>query len=936
MLEDLTTDINGKELAFKGDSSLKQCGAKLAFTKEHTEEFLKCSSDWKYFIEKYHHIISLDDGITKIKLRPYQLKLIENYISHRFNIVLASRQCGKTESYVGFILHYILFNENKSVAILANKLKTTKGILQKVKQSYSLLPKFIQQGVKTWNKTEIVLENGCSVFASATTGSSIRSGSANIVIIDECAFIQSNTWTDFYESTYPTISSSKESKVIMVSCVIKDTFVFSDKGLTQIKNLINPNKNKGYEVEKYVIRGKDKLRTGNIMYNNGLAKTKILNTSFGELECSLSHKLWSCVNGIYGWHKADEIKVNDFISLEYNMNIFGNNDVINFNPLISSNRIKNTFKCEKIDKDIAYFLGLFISKGYCEKIFAKNGKLKDSKIVITSEDSLETILNKLNLTFSCRDEIHYIINSTQLMLFFEFLGFDFNKKENEKLIPDRLLQMSKENIIALLQGIFDGNGDSKIVNGTVSYTSESKTLVYQVKMLLLNLGLLTDIKKNITLSNDKVHSTDYIASMNTYYSKIYYDLIGFRIERKQIKRDNLKKSNGSKDLFDLIPYAKKILKLKNPKENIKWFSVNEISYSENEVYDFSLPDDDKDEWCHSVLYNGYIGHQTPNGMNHFYKFWEDSINKKNVYKNTRVDWWEVPGRDEKWKEETIANTSVVSFAQEFGNDFCGSVATLIDPLKLKEVKFSPSLEVSNIHNRISEEYHRFIKIYKEPIKGHIYSIGVDSCKMTEENSGDALGMQVIDITKFPYEQVATFFAKEGFNYLFAPEIAVSLGNYYNSAYMFVENNEVGQEVANAIHFDYEYENIYFEKGNTAGYRTTKRTKRLGCTNLKLLIEKNKIILNDFDTISQLSTFIKVKNSFKAENSYQDDLVMALISAIFFMINKDLDIGELEDTQTMLSILKNEKEEIEETPTFGVLPSDEYEEHSQIDIDGFSW
>ena len=185
-IEDITTDIDGNILAFKCDESLKQCGAKLNYTKEQIEEYVNCSKDWLYFIEKYHHILSLDEGITKINLRDYQKELIKNFIEHRFNIVLAARQCGKTESYVGFVLWYILFNKAKSVSILANKLKTTKGILRKIKQSYSLLPKFLQQGIKTWNTTEIVLENDCCVYACATTSSSIRSGSSNIVIIDEC------------------------------------------------------------------------------------------------------------------------------------------------------------------------------------------------------------------------------------------------------------------------------------------------------------------------------------------------------------------------------------------------------------------------------------------------------------------------------------------------------------------------------------------------------------------------------------------------------------------------------------------------------------------------------------------------------------------------------------------------------------------------------
>jgi len=328
---------------------------------------------------------------------------------------------------------------------------------------------------------------------------------------------------------------------------------------------------------------------------------------------------------------------------------------------------------------------------------------------------------------------------------------------------------------------------------------------------------------------------------------------------------------------------------------------------------------------------------TPNGMNHFYKDWTDAIEGRNKFHPIKVDWWQVPGRDEKWKEETIANIGMQRFLQEYQNSFLGSIATLIEPEIVRELKHKQEIEHPRIFSNIPEEYYKFLKIYEEPKKGHTYTIGVDSCKMTEENSGDALGMQVLDITAYPFKQVATFFAKEGFNYLFSPEMAFKLGMYYNEAYMFVENNEIGQEVANMIHFDYEYENIYFEKGNLPGYRTTKKTKRMGCTNLKMLLEKNQLVLNDFDTISQLSTFIKVKDSYKAESGYQDDLVMALISALFFLMSKTLDISEIADPQKLISVIKAEKDqEMEETPAFGYLPDDEFDNEIKTDADGFTW
>ena len=216
-------------------------------------------------------------------------------------------------------------------------------------------------------------------------------------------------------------------------------------------------------------------------------------------------------------------------------------------------------------------------------------------------------------------------------------------------------------------------------------------------------------------------------------------------------------------------------------------------------------------------------------------------------------------------------------------------------------------------------------------QGREYVIGADTAKMTEDNAGDALGMQILDVTTLPFKQVATFFAKDGISYLQSPDIICKLGNYYNTAMVFIENNEIGQEVANMCHFDYEYENIYFEKGNLPGYRTTKKTKRLGCTNLKILIESLKLSINDFDTISQLSTFIRVKDSYKAESGYQDDVVMSLIGSLYFMLAQGIEVSGLSsdkiletfNTNNMLNPENLEKDD--DVPALGFLPEDDLEE-----------
>lgn len=545
-LPDFQYDILGKELSFNGNTNLKGAGTNLPYTKEHIGEFMKCAKDWRYFAETYYKILSLTDGMITPTLRNYQIKMIDNYVNKRFNIVLATRQAGKSTSFEIFVCWLILFHKDQRVAILANKAEQSRDILRKIKEAYELLPMWLKQGVKTWNVGSIKIENGSMVIASSTSSTAIRGRSISTLIIDERAFIPQNLWDSFLSSVYPTVSSSKTSRVIYVS--------------------------------------------------------------------------------------------------------------------------------------------------------------------------------------------------------------------------------------------------------------------------------------------------------------------------------------------------------------------------------------------------------TFNGLNHFYQDWQKSNSTdpkvKSEFTPIRVDWWEVPGRDEAWKEETISNIGITKFRQEYGNEALGSIATLVEPETIVGLTFKDPLLDTKFHNIMNPRLHPYINVFEEPKPKHQYVIGVDSAKMTADSTGDALGMQVLDVTEFPIKQVATIFIKQGISYLQSPEIIITLGKYYNMAMIFIENNEIGQEVANMVHFDLEYENTYFEKGNLPGFRTTKKTKRLGCTNLKLLLENSKLVLNDFHTISQLSTFIKKKDSYQAEVGYQDDLIMSLIAALFIFLTQGLDIGLVENNtdlgkKIMNSELTNPVED--DSPAF-VLPDDEYGGHEE----DFSW
>ena len=270
---------------------------------------------------------------------------------------------------------------------------------------------------------------------------------------------------------------------------------------------------------------------------------------------------------------------------------------------------------------------------------------------------------------------------------------------------------------------------------------------------------------------------------------------------------------------------------------------------------------------------------TPNGMNLFYKIWTDATNKKNNYVPFEIHWSMVPGRDETWKEETIKNTSEHQFRQEFETEFLGSSNTLISAQKLQQLVYQEA---------IAE--HDKVKIYKLPVKNdkpHIYGMFVD---VSEGKGLDSSTFSIIDMTTMPYEQVATYKSSSISTLLF-PTVIYNAARMYNDAYVLVEINNTPQ-IADILHQDLEYENLFkvftgnkkpqqlsagFARGIQMGLKMSTQVKRIGCSNLKTLIEGNKLIINDFDTISELTTFVASKTSFAAEDDANDDMVMGLVT-----------------------------------------------------------
>ena len=203
--------------SYLGNQNIKGSNVKVSFTPEQVEEYIKCSEDPIYFIENYVKIVNLDEGLVNFKMYDFQKDMIRTVHNDRFVIAKLPRQTGKSTSVVSYLLHFVLFKDNMSVAILANKQDIARDLLGKLKVAYEYLPKWLQQGVVEWNKGSILLENGSRVKAAATSSSAIRGGSYNCIFLDEFAYVPPHIADEFYSSVYPTISSGQETKILIVS-----------------------------------------------------------------------------------------------------------------------------------------------------------------------------------------------------------------------------------------------------------------------------------------------------------------------------------------------------------------------------------------------------------------------------------------------------------------------------------------------------------------------------------------------------------------------------------------------------------------------------------------------------------------------------------------------------------------------------------------------
>ena len=658
---------------------------------ELLNEYVRCLTDIAYYGERYCEAFDQTrDGMVPLKVFPKQKELLKHYQQHKLSIVLKPRQAGVSTVTALFVAHKILFSDKDhpvKILVVANKLATANEFIKKIKGYIESRPAWLNvEYGDTKNKSEISIvdENGAFIGgakASATSIDALRGYTPTHLVMDEAAFIANGA--ELWGSAGASLS-----------CVNPETtYLLTDNGLTLFEDFLDKKEKFGINLKSNIICDENgELTESTLVYRSEPSKTVKLKTKLGfEIECTEIHKFR---DEKFNWIESKDIKVGTKLTSQFNQNIFGQNDelITNYNFHGNNKTLKIPNKITD-DLDFGYLLGLFLAEGNYNK----------SGIQITNSDNyiinfLTEELKKFNIIFKEEKKYKYRFNSHELRALLLFIGFD-KVKAPLKIIPRFILQAKKEVIIPFLQGLFDGDGCAS-KDGNIFYSTTSKNMAKQLQLILLNLGIISTIKsdsrkpgKNSVCTNKDKITITYRINIYGKHALKFYNEIGFRLERKQIrsisllnKKDNsrvtypdrkllikfLKDEGHSFKNFRLIEKFRrgykdtlsfetidKLLNILKNKEAIKYleelkkyyqyYYIDEVESVENgygEMYDIHVPKNN------SYFSNGLISHNTgggaifistPNGLDPlYYETYEGAKKGDNDFKIFEMQWWQDP------------------------------------------------------------------------------------------------------------------------------------------------------------------------------------------------------------------------------------------------------------------------------------------------------
>jgi len=527
--------LNKNNQGYRNNPKLKPPGIELQYTKEQLDEYIKCANDPVYFCNKYIKVKSLDKGIMPFEVYDYQQKFVDYIHKNRFVISKWPRQSGKSTSVIGYICHYITFNQSVSVAILANRLKTAKDELySKLQLAYENLPQFLQQGVVEWNKTSLKLENGSRVVCDATSSGAIRGGSFNFLLLDEYAFLPSHVAEEFYASTYPTISAGTTTKLVIVS---------TPNGMNHFHKLwVDANRAEGHKLKnKFIpieVSWRDvPITSGGRKRDDVWAAEQIANTSPEQFEQEYGCSFLGSSNTLIATSKLNVLAPEEFLQEDSDgLRIF-----------------------ELPKKDEIYFLQADVSRGQGSDYSAFtviNGTSAPYKVVASYRNNAVSPFNFPNVIKKVGERYNnaYVLVETN-DIGGQVSSILYNDLEYENVLMTKIMGRKGQ---MLSQGFAGGRSEMGL--RTTAQTKKLgcaifKRLVEEDKILInderILSELITFVSKSNTFKAEEGHNDDLVMTLVFFAWLTRQEYFADLIESAKFNYEEAKKPEDDNTLFML-------------------------------------------------------------------------------------------------------------------------------------------------------------------------------------------------------------------------------------------------------------------------------------------------------------------------------------------------------------------------------------------------
>ena len=861
---------NSNLFTYRGNPNLKKPGAKFEWTPEMILEYAKCKNDVVYFGEHYYKAVT-EEGLVNIKLRDYQKEMLKSMTDNRFTISNQSRQSGKALDLETDILTPKGFKKFKDIHV-GDEIYSVDGNITKV----------------TF-ETETMYNHKCYNI-NFSHGESIKADAEHIWTVETTSTNGLSKIQDITTENLKKLLEQKKKIGQSVRIKISEPLKFENKELS-----IDP-----YLFGLWIGDGTN--HCGAITcHGNDLFEYKLFfDNKFPIAKETLDKR-------------TDNVWRVSFKGLAIELDKLG---------ILKNKHIPNSYIFNSIESRLALLQGLMDSDGSVTDKGSFEFYQKNIDIIKSVRLLLSTLGIKSNLRKKIvNEEIYYT-------LAFCTRTFDvFRLSRKLEKTKERTKTDAKKNHFFYLENIIecesvpvkciqvDNPTHLFLCGNTLIPTHNTETF----RVFLIHYILFNDYKSVGILANKADTANEILGKIQFSYQALPLWLQQAVLE---FNKGSFVLENGSR-----------IIAGSTSSDSIRGYTFQVI------IIDEAAHIENWDGFYSSVFPTISAGKQTklimtstPNGLNHFYEFWKASEEGKNDFHRIFVPWDMVPGRDEKWKLDTLRmiNNNAEKFSQEYSCDFLGSSGTLIAGWKLKQLvgsQIEPILKTDNISLKMYEKPIKEFKLEKTIVPAHSYVIIAD---VSRGKGLDYSAFSVIDITKLPYKQVCVFRDNQ-----IAPadyaDVLYKTAKIYNEAMILTEINDIGEQVGYLLISEFGYENVlctensgksgkkisFGGKKADKGIRTTKLVKGIGCSTLKLLVEQDKLLVVDEQTISEFTTFSRSKLSYAAEEGKHDDLVMGLV--LFSWLTDQQYFKEYTDINTSASLREMTTERIENTLTpFGFI------------------